>query len=430
MNQEASTYPYLKEGQAIFSVVTAGKKESYICKAKVIQRAIGTITIDVAILQNHSGEPFEPVEYPEGIELAFEDDKETFIKSSHINSSGYNLRFSRTPTVVWHYQPRNISMLQHHDTVHKRRFELVNLAIDYAPINLVLNGKEVSIFAADNYPAYKQRLKAKEITHAVTAYLEITGGTLEEVQAIAVSICQLLSIAQGSIVEWINYTELAESGKEVARYFEDRVTKPYCPYMLIEPHKVGQFIDDAYNGFQEFQESAWECIRLIRLYLSGIDHSQFLEIRAIMLSATVEALKDNFEEIAPAPDKDARLQKYELIRKVIKDNVQDKADRKLAYNAICSIKRPGFRTEIERLLEYLNIKVDSEEISNFIASRDKLIHTAKFKTAALGITNYFTEYLSILGLVDRIMLRLIGYKGEYVDRRSHDTLKIAPAESA
>jgi hypothetical protein len=71
-------------------------------------------------------------------------------------------------------------------------------------------------------------------------------------------------------------------------------------------------------------------------------------------------------------------------------------------------------------------------VSIFIEARNRLIHDAKFlhlakPNGAHGFRNHAEEYFWLVAFVDRFIVRLIGYRGAYLDRSRHGEVEV-PAE--
>jgi hypothetical protein len=77
---------------------------------------------------------------------------------------------------------------------------------------------------------------------------------------------------------------------------------------------------------------------------------------------------------------------------------------------INELNRFTFRSILETMLHEYNIVMTDVDLDRFIKIRNSLVHKASFLT-----DNYWDEYCFLLGVLDRIFLKMLNYNGSFLD---------------
>jgi len=208
-------------------------------------------------------------------------------------------------------------------------------------------------------------------------------------------LCFLLSIARGTKVQWIYVDEYGADGRVLRRTHCNHITRRFGPLEPLDHRPTAA--DDTRRfleaGYEEFvKKAAGFRLRtgLVDAYLDAKSEGNFLEVRGVKLAVVVEMFKSIFLE-TPAG--------------------------KLAP------KKP-FLQVLKKLCTYLGLNVEGTEVRLFVECRNTLVHGCRFyvdggppakKKKLPPRPNPTDEFLFLVSFVDRLFLRLLGYKGKFLD---------------
>jgi hypothetical protein len=221
-----------------------------------------------------------------------------------------------------------------------------------------------------------------------------TDGNIALITEVVENLCYILSVARGTKIQWVYCDQYNGIGKLISRIHSSRITKPYCPLIIIDPIAGGggdtkTFIEQAYKVYVGKRASYKLSKGTIDAYLDAKAEADYLEMRGVKFAVAMEILKTVF-------------------RKVMK------------------IKGGLFKSIIENLCNSINLRIDQQEIDLFVECRNSLIHEGEFycETATPKKRNRFKplntkteEYLFLVNFLDKVFLKLLGYSGPYIDWR-------------
>lgn len=283
------------------------------------------------------------------------------------------------------------------------------------------------------YEAVVKRMRTVKSTD-VTAELKFEGNKTEVFESIADDVCYLLSLARGTKIQWICRDDCAPSGNTIRRFHFSRVTKPYCPLAVIDPREVKDtpdFLSDTMATYVARREK-WGLSRgLIDAFLDAKAENDYLETRAAKLAIAMEMLKASFLESSKYADVVKSKHEFRrlipLIKEALKKALSDRLkaeERAVLYRNIEELNRVPFKDLLEALCSHLEISVSDEDLQLFVRCRNSLVHTGRFysmmadgneRAAVKPHRNPSEEYFWLVHFLDRLFLRLVGYRGPYVD---------------
>lgn len=415
MPNQAEQYLYYKRGEANL-ITNVG---TYSAECEVLQRKNGTVSVRAVIPLINLGKNIQKAEifFLDGIRVQLG-------KIWVVNSE---IRFSTNHKTVWHFHTSSVAITYSNKHASSRSYALTNFIMRSSPDwAFFVEGVETTLLGVNEYSELTNKIKSGEEIYLPTAKL-IFSNDLPNSSNLAESVCQLLSIAQGSYVEWSHYEDRDLDGELVSSYHEERILCAYTPNPLFVDKEIFSFLLNALPGLYEFKK-LWDARRLIRLYISGGDQSNYLETRGMLLATTVEALKEELDELVPHGQEKRLAAIYKAAKTIIKQSNLSPEDIMIINQNLSGIKRLSFSEHIRRLADYAKIQISPSDVKNFVECRNVLLHTSKYRSMKQGIETYAQEYLKLLGFVDRVFLRLIGYRGPYRDRTSREILVMAKAE--
>lgn len=312
-------------------------------------------------------------------------------------------------------------------------FLLVNLKGVLTEIAFVSDGLS---FILKPFKDSRTNLQRLEVIRGVlpTAQLRVsTRASLAKVVSAVDEVCYLLSIALGTRVQWIALTEETAAGSWLTRHHYSRVTKQYGSLhpLNTQGRGVSNFLQSSSDGrFSRAKKKVGLSNATIDTYLDAKAEGDFLQVRALKLVAAVEMLKAEFiERIAGqlwALPREEFAQKMPRLKKAVKDLLSGNSteQRTFIYANLPGLNRIPFSSQLRELCVAIGMSLEGEELSLFVASRNKLVHEGRFycerateeeKARLSPLPGPVVEWFWLVHFVDRLFLRAIGYEGEYID---------------
>lgn len=349
------------------------------------------------------------------------------------------------------------------------RFGVTNLLLDNAEWHLALSGYELTL-PATTIPPRPSRVvtirfldrdrKRREAIAAlrgtdVIAEIEIAtlGEDFEFATSLVDDLCWLLSIARGTKIAWAYASACTDDNRLVFRQHRDAVSRPYTPFATADTKERADRADRAIT--KRFVESSWatylEKAALYRLHdgpitmwLEARMEGDSLQVRGIKLVVLLELLKSSFMH-QPNPKigefllrGGPKLKLDKALRKAARDHFADPDGTGQVTQDVISnlggVTRTPFKTILKGLLDELGIYPTADEWHFIIGARNTLVHEALFPSEikpsdvwalAAPRTERAHEFFRLLGFLDRIMLRLVGYDGPYIDWSTYITVGTA-----
>lgn len=302
---------------------------------------------------------------------------------------------------------------------------------------------------------YEYAMLRAQTLHGIDVTCEAVGeipneGGVERLTETVDDLCRLLSVARGTKIQWIHRDLYDENAACVLRYHYSSVTKPYCPLVILDPYAEGRyetktFLEGAYAPYIQKRDTYKLNQGTIDAYLDAKADHDYLETRGAKLAVALEKLKAVFFAASGGSVKEYILDEAAFgklvipLQKALDDVLAgaevDKTTRQAIVNEgkVLSLNRRSFSYALRKLCKDIELKVSADEIDLFIQCRNKLVHTGEFYCIAATpnerakcppLPSAAEEYYFLVNFLDRIFLRLLGYRGRYVDwRRSKGSLQ-------
>jgi hypothetical protein len=299
--------------------------------------------------------------------------------------------------------------------------------------NVRLVPDQTDTFAVD-------RLRALRSPRA-TAWLEIVpqGGQAVTTRPIANAICDLLSIARGTKVAWIQEELLSTAGERTHLNHSNRITKPFTALAPIDPARIGgtpEFLEMSYPVYRERRERYRLDHGTIDSVLDAKVQTDFLETRGAKLAVALESLKQNVliqhdpaveYHISPELFSTAVQELSEAMRDILlhRDVSKNAATAMASPERLLSLNRRSFSYLLRKTAKEIGLKVAPTDVELFVRCRNSLVHRGEFYTASATPAEReevppkatkVEEYFFLLSFVDAFLLRLVGYSGPYLAR--------------
>ncbi len=274
-----------------------------------------------------------------------------------------------------------------------------------------------------------------------TAWLEIgpQGGKPVKARTIANHVCDLLSVARGTRVAWIQEEVVNTGGVRTHLFHSHRITKPFSPLAPIDPTRVGgipEFLEMTYPVYVDRREAYRLDQGTINSVLDAKVQTDFLETRGAKLAVALEELKHNVllrsspgvgYHVAPNVFEGFVHEIAEAVRAVlVRHQVADEAAALITNpQRLLSINRRSFSHLLRDTATHIGLELSGKNRGRFVQCRNSLVHLGEFycsssvspeRRAEVTREAKVEEYYFLLSVVDAFLLRLVGYTGPYLVR--------------
>ena len=253
-------------------------------------------------------------------------------------------------------------------------------------LKLKLDGLNISfqkVASYDNVVNSVDRGEKTEVTCELV--IEAASRSQKEIIKIADSICDLLTIAKGRKINWINYEVYDANSSIIFTSHQSQPTDPNNGYELIDfkwPRTAVTYLEQCYPAYKQFD----------------LCHPTMLNRVATMIF-------------------DSNTTRFTLPHALVMFSVVDALSNKVSSNRY-------FRDRIRCLKTLYNVCLDEKEIKFFKESRDSVVHELKFCNS--DINDMIEEYEKCYHIFHRLLLRILDYQSHYFDitLQRHSGIKI------
>jgi hypothetical protein len=238
-------------------------------------------------------------------------------------------------------------------------------------------------------------------------------------------LCQLLSVARSTFINWGSCRVLSNSGDVVYELHGSAQTKPFHGNNLIKdlPKETESFLKSAWIAFEENKE-VFDLSRFLYGYADTYMNS-YIETRCLNIAALIDSLSSRW---AIKENRDRFINKIEYEKKLprlkmeIIDILQKAIDGlKESYVQVMLSKTEGLNRrpldwKLKRLRKSFHCPITDDEIKRFVYNRDSLAHSSLFPDDE----DNKQTFLFMRHFLDRIVLRVLGYSGNYFDMENRE----------
>ena len=288
---------------------------------------------------------------------------------------------------------------------------------------------EFIISPVQNSSEILEEIKASKI-YDVTSHISFTFSSskenleknISEIVDYLESVMILLSFAQGVFINYIYYNlyiKDTEGFKLYKSVHRSAKTKGSTSDQLIGILHIQNFLESVLPIFTEkdFQKQTGVG-DAIEWYLESIRPS-IIESNFIHGCITIELLNDRFKE-NKSKNKGKILTEEQFkklnkeVKKVISKQISDKGKRKEIYPKIRELNRPTLTNSLRDMYHSYGIGYsDLFQEFEFVTIRDQIVHTGLSKDESKDL---FENYEKLVALLQRTLLGMLNYMGEFVDR--------------
>jgi hypothetical protein len=291
----------------------------------------------------------------------------------------------------------------------------------------------------------REEVLERRLPTRVTAEIifSATESKIETIEKVADRLCHVMSIARGTLVQWIYRRGVDENGLEISVDHHARFTKPRCPLAAIDPRagarfETGPFVEIGFRHFLKYEQTFELNEGTIAAYLDAKAEGDYLEMRGSKAAIALEMLKAAFlDNCSPAdeyciPTADFQGETARILNRGIKSilkqlGVLKSLREKMADVAkLQGLNRHSFASILRKMCHYVNLTVDADEIRLLVKCRNSLVHRGRFycqtataveRRACSPKDDMFAEYMFLINFLDRFFLKLMGHSGAYCNWR-------------
>lgn len=278
-----------------------------------------------------------------------------------------------------------------------------------------------------------------------TAELELvleSGDQPDNIDSVAADMCQILSIAKGTRIQWIYRRIVNENGTVLSTRHVHRITSDYSASAIIgsEPRDgatMKQFIETAFPIFISKRNSYELDKGVINTYLDAKSDHDFIESRELKLTVVMEMLahanlratsQQRYKTVMSQDDFQRCLPNLKacIMNCLTAENVGRRTAKRIRDRAK-ELNNATFADILDRMFRGIDLTVVQGDAELFVSCRNSLAHTGQSLSTnrppdtvcpfAPGSAGYMQEYFFMQSLTDRAFLRLLDYDGPYLDCR-------------
>jgi hypothetical protein len=315
------------------------------------------------------------------------------------------------------------------------RFALTNVTLP--PRDLSAPHPAVPTVRISRATEYEERVRRLMTVHGVdiTAYLEVQVADADVCSDAATDLCHLLSLACGTKVQWVSRVGYSTDGTDVHYHHSSRVTKTYCALPAIDPRQprdIEAFLEAVIPRYLTEKDRWGLATGLLDAYLDAKAEADYLELRGVKVAVAMEMLKQAFIAATGQPEYAVPPAAFEAIkddlraavRRVLHECQWSSSQRDTVYANLPALNRIPFHKLVTALCRNLDLILPEDDVKLFVRCRDSLVHRGRFYTETAdeeqrrSVEPHSTkakEYFWLVHMLDRLFLRIVGYRGPYID---------------
>lgn len=259
-----------------------------------------------------------------------------------------------------------------------------------------------------------------------TSFLKVDADTHDDFEFIHEKVrklCQLLSVARSTFIIWSSCQIINPEGESVYELHGNAITRSYHGNNLINifPKQTLNFLDSSWTAYDQYGE-IFQLKRFLNGYFDTYVDS-FIESRSLSIAVLVDflcsswALKEERHVFLDEKVFKKNLSKLEkgisTLLEILFDNLKDSYKKAMLSKIVDFNNRP-LDWKLKRFRKAFNCPILEKEIKRFIKIRNSLAHRSLFPEDV----DSTEAYLFMRHFLDRLVLSVMGYEGEYFDMES------------
>ena len=297
---------------------------------------------------------------------------------------------------------------------------------------------EVIVRQVEGHRDIVQRVKASrstEVTAEASLHVHSDVVDVRYYDEMMHVVCTLMSLAKGNGVAW-TYTKLwGEDGELISKDMPGNVAPPWCSAGALiggsTARELKDFITQSYGPYLEARDR-FNLNVAIGYYLASKSEGE-LYTRFLLACTAMETLVSNYAEKHGQGDlrfvvpetcfQDKETQLRDSLKGALREAFPGLSQAQLhdALVKVRELNRRSFRRVLSKMLEDLGVVHDKKSDLQFIEVRHKVVHEG---VPGKNPAELFRHYSVLIELLDRIILSILEYKGEY--QKYSDVIRFRP----
>ncbi len=236
------------------------------------------------------------------------------------------------------------------------------------------------------------------------------------------TLCDVMSIARATLVSWTSF-EVGESNNDrsIHTLYRNSVTRRYSGTELVDyrdSKNTKYFLEKGFLRCSELDDN-FQTRRVARAYTETRD-GPFIESRGLLIAVLTEYLANTnsrFKNKASFIEDEVFTARWDSIKINLKDSLRqtfpdiNKRYISVMLNSAKNMNRRPLSWKLNNLAKWLDLKFEPGEVEEFVKTRNSLAHEGIFPSNGSSIAHY----QRMQHFLDRIVLKLFGYTGPYID---------------
>jgi hypothetical protein len=293
-----------------------------------------------------------------------------------------------------------------------------------------------------DYDEIERQLRGRHAVRVTAEACVPRSVALDAAREMVGDLCSVLSLAQGTLVNWIFCEQRDADGNPVFAVHHPAITRPYNGALpLIDPRppqEMPDFVEGVFGSFRDLKES-YQLGATVRACVD-VRTTGFLETRCLQLLSVLEffigrnAVLEGREFIM---DDESFQNRLGALRRAISEILclafpslgKQGANRMTEH--LRSLNFTTFKHRLRGAAARFGVALDHSEVETVAETRNELVHRAGFVTK-----EPMKEFQRVQSVVDRLLLGLLGYRGPHIDVRTfkratpHDSEATGQASAA
>ena len=299
------------------------------------------------------------------------------------------------------------------------RFGLTNLETS-GDAEIRVDSRAIGICQVGDYDEVMSALRAgkgTKVTSELVVPLSSETDAQDTLDCVG-DLCWLLSLAVGTHVVWLYYDKFDSQGEMVGTSHRNVKTRPFCPWRLICPEDMKDFVETCYGGYKEGRDS-YRLPAAIDAYLESKLYSTG-ETKFSLATIAMETLNSRFAqthgwEHVIGSSLFGRVE--EALKRTLRCEFSDRlcAEEIEALAAkLPELRRRTYRNQVMLMCQTVGLKVGDDDLT-WKKYRDRVIHQGSF---GCDFSEWFPQYQKLLQLTESVLMGIMGYGGCYRDCRN------------
>ena len=291
---------------------------------------------------------------------------------------------------------------------------------------LALPAGTVTIAQLPDYDDIKRELRGRHAVQVTSEACVPRSLPLDEARNLVSDLCSVLSLAEGTLVNWIFCEQRDADGKQLFAVHHPAITRPYNGALpLIDPRRPAEmpaFVESVFGPFRDIEDS-YRLGATVRA-LVDVRTTGFLETRCLQLLSVMEfvigrnAVLNGREfvmaDVAFKAKRESLTRTFSEVLRLAFGSLAKQAADEMAEH-VQGLNYTSFRRRLRKAAASFGVRLEKSDVNGVAETRNELVHRASFVT-----DEPMKEFQRVQSVLDKLLLGLLGYRGPYIDAKTFE----------